>query len=82
VPWGHYEHLIDYPDAYQYAALINFNVPATGSGRGSGIFLHEATGGSTAGCVSLPPDELVAALRWIDASTWIVMAPDDVIRTL
>ena len=82
VRWGHYEHLIDYPDAYQYAALINFNVPVTGSGRGSGIFLHESNGGSTAGCVSLPRDQLVAALRWIDGSTRIVMAPDDTIRTL
>ena len=82
VPWGHYEHLIDYADAYQYAALINFNVPVTGSGRGSGIFLHESNGGSTAGCVSLPRDQLVAALRWIDGSTRIVMAPDDTIRTL
>jgi L,D-peptidoglycan transpeptidase YkuD (ErfK/YbiS/YcfS/YnhG family) len=82
VPWGHFEHLIDYPDAYEYAALIDFNVPVTGSGRGSGIFLHESNGGSTAGCVSLPRDQIVAALRWIDASTRIVMAPDDTIRTL
>ncbi|MGI9079996.1 MAG: L,D-transpeptidase family protein [Acidimicrobiales bacterium] len=74
-PWGHFEHLIDYPVAYRYVALIDFNVPARG-GIGSGIFLHESTGGSTAGCVSLPEAELLTALRWIDpATTRIIMGP-------
>ena len=80
-PWGHFEHLADYPVQYQDAALINFNVPAHGA-VGSGIFLHAAHTGATAGCVSLPVDELLTALRWIDGSTRIVMAPDDTIRSL
>ncbi len=80
-PWARFEHLSDYPVQYQYAALINFNVPARDA-IGSGIFLHAAHSGATAGCVSLPVDQLLVALRWIDAGTRIVMAPDDTIRTL
>ncbi len=81
-PWGHFEHLVDYPVAYRYVAVIDFNLPARG-GIGSGIFLHESTGGSTAGCVSLPEDELLAALRWIDpGSTRIVMGPESELAKL
>ncbi|HEX3394619.1 MAG TPA: L,D-transpeptidase family protein [Acidimicrobiales bacterium] len=73
--WGHFEHLVDYPVAYRYVALIDFNVPARG-GIGSGIFLHESTGKPTAGCVSLPEAQLLTALRWIDpATTRIIMGP-------
>ena len=82
VPWGHYEQLSRQPIAYQYSALIDFNVPVSGSARGSGIFLHVSKGASTAGCVSLPVSELRTALRWIDGNTRIVMGPDSVIRTL
>ncbi len=80
--WNHFERLIDYPVQYEYAAMINFNVPAR-SGVGSGIFLHVTKGGgNTAGCVALPRDQLLSALRWIDGGTRIVMGPDDVIRSL
>lgn len=74
-PWGHFERLADYPAQYRYAALINFNVPVTGYGRGSGIFLHVSTGGPTAGCVGLPTPALLWVMRWIDAGTRIVMGP-------
>ncbi len=81
-PWGHFEHLVDFPVAYRYAALINFNVPARGP-IGSGIFLHVSTGGSTAGCVSLPEDVLLATLRWIDpGSTRIIMGPESELPNL
>lgn len=80
-PWSSAEHLIDHPVAYRYAAVIDFNSPATGP-YGSAIFLHVGTGGPTAGCVSLPQPELLATLRWIDGGTRIVMGPDAVIRSL
>jgi len=81
-PWGHFEHLVDFPVAYRYVALIDFNVPPRG-GIGSGIFLHESTGGSTAGCVSLAEDELLTTLRWIDpASTRIIMGPESELSKL
>ncbi len=81
-PWKRSEHLIDYPVAYREAALINFNTGPVRAGVGSGIFLHVSTGGSTAGCVSLPESQLLQAMRWIDGATQIVMGPDQVIRSL
>lgn len=79
-PWAASEHLVDYPVAYRYAALINFNEPPSGP-YGSGIFLHVSTGRPTAGCVSLPQAELLQILPWIDASTRIVMGPQSVLTS-
>jgi L,D-peptidoglycan transpeptidase YkuD (ErfK/YbiS/YcfS/YnhG family) len=53
------------PVAYQHGAVIAYNTTRT-PGVGSGIFLHVSTGRATAGCVSLPVDQLVAVLRWLD----------------
>lgn len=78
-PWTSAEHLIDYPIAYRYAAVIDFNSPPNGP-YGSAIFLHVSTNGPTAGCISLPESQLVRVLRWIDGNTQIVMGPDSVIR--
>lgn len=56
---------MDNVPAYTYGAVIAYNA-ARMPGRGSAIFLHVSTGSATAGCVSLPLDELVAVLRWLD----------------
>ena len=61
--------------AYRYAAVIDFNYRRPVYGRGSGIFLHQQTGGPTAGCVSLNPADLVAVLRWLRPGTRIAMGP-------
>jgi L,D-peptidoglycan transpeptidase YkuD (ErfK/YbiS/YcfS/YnhG family) len=61
--------------AYRYAAVIDFNYRRPVWGRGSGIFLHQQTGGPTAGCVSLRPTDLVAVLRWLRPGTRIAMGP-------
>ena len=50
--------------AYDYAAVIGYNT-ARVPGRGSAIFLHVGTGTATAGCVSLPPAQLLDVLRWL-----------------
>jgi L,D-peptidoglycan transpeptidase YkuD (ErfK/YbiS/YcfS/YnhG family) len=52
--------------AYRHFAVVEFNMRPVVAGRGSGIFLHAQTGNSTNGCVSLPVDKLVTALRWLD----------------
>ena len=52
--------------AYRHFAVIEYNMRPVVPGRGSGIFLHAQTGNSTNGCVSLPADKLVTALRWLD----------------
>jgi L,D-peptidoglycan transpeptidase YkuD (ErfK/YbiS/YcfS/YnhG family) len=65
-PGGGSEALWRVTTAYQHFALINYNVPAV-AGRGSAIFLHDATGsGSTAGCVSVAPAALNTVLGWLD----------------
>lgn len=51
--------------AYTYGAVIAYNTART-PGLGSAIFLHVSTGGPTAGCVSLPADQLLDVLRWLD----------------
>jgi L,D-peptidoglycan transpeptidase YkuD (ErfK/YbiS/YcfS/YnhG family) len=53
--------------AYSYGAVIAYNEART-PGLGSAIFFHVATGGSTAGCVSLPVSQLVPVLQWLDPS--------------
>jgi L,D-peptidoglycan transpeptidase YkuD (ErfK/YbiS/YcfS/YnhG family) len=68
--------------AYRYAAVIDFNYRRPVWGRGSGIFLHQQTGGPTAGCVSLRQTDLFAVLRWLRPGTRIVMGPASFVRSL
>ena len=51
--------------AYRDFAVISYNTGPVVPGRGSAIFLHDSTGGSTNGCVSLPRPELLRVLRWL-----------------
>lgn len=53
------------PTAYEHAAVIAYNSART-PGLGSAIFLHASTGEPTAGCASLPVDQLRAVLVWLD----------------
>jgi L,D-peptidoglycan transpeptidase YkuD (ErfK/YbiS/YcfS/YnhG family) len=50
---------------YDYGAVIAYNTART-PGLGSGIFLHVNIGIATAGCVTLPVDELLRVLRWLN----------------
>ena len=61
--------------AYQHAAVIDFNYRRPVYKKGSDIFLHQQTGGPTAGCVSLRHKDLVAVLRWLRPGTRIAMGP-------
>lgn len=60
--WSSAEQLAN-PPAYDYAQVIGYN-ESRRPGRGSAIFLHVATGGPTAGCVSLPVSALLEVMRW------------------
>jgi len=55
------------PGVYDYGAVIAYNTVRT-PGLGSAIFLHVSSGGTTAGCVSLPTPELLSVLRWLEPS--------------
>ena len=63
------------PDAYPYLAVIEFNMSPVVPGRGSGIFLHATTRGTTNGCISIPKPQLRHVLRWLrpDASPQIAV---------
>ncbi|HUC38467.1 MAG TPA: L,D-transpeptidase family protein [Acidimicrobiales bacterium] len=61
------EPMYDEP-AYDYGAVIAYNMDPVTPGAGSAIFLHVSTGGPTAGCVSLPTSELLDVLNWMDPS--------------
>ena len=50
---------------YRYFAVIDYNSHPIVRGRGSAIFLHVSDGGRTAGCVSLPEQQLLRVLRWL-----------------
>jgi L,D-peptidoglycan transpeptidase YkuD (ErfK/YbiS/YcfS/YnhG family) len=49
--------------AYREFAVIEFNAHPVVPGLGSGMFLHDDTGGPTNGCVSLPRLQLIALLQ-------------------
>jgi L,D-peptidoglycan transpeptidase YkuD (ErfK/YbiS/YcfS/YnhG family) len=57
---------MDNQPAYDDGAVIAYNTAPVVPGAGSAIFLHVATGGPTAGCVSLPMTALLEVLRWLD----------------
>jgi L,D-peptidoglycan transpeptidase YkuD (ErfK/YbiS/YcfS/YnhG family) len=59
----------------RYAAVIDFNHRRPVYNKGSGIFLHQQTGGPTAGCVSLRPRDLVAMLRRLRPGSRVAMGP-------
>ena len=51
--------------AYADGMVIGYNTGRT-PGLGSAIFLHLNIGIATAGCVTLPPAELLPLLRWLN----------------
>lgn len=68
ITWNSAEHLMDYPQAYKYAIVINYNMSPVISGKGSAIFLHCMTGSYTAGCIAIPEDDMLYILKHLDSS--------------
>jgi L,D-peptidoglycan transpeptidase YkuD (ErfK/YbiS/YcfS/YnhG family) len=62
---GNSEGMWQNPTAYPYLAVVEFNMRPVVPGRGSGIFLHAATGRATNGCISLQRGHLRHVLRWL-----------------
>lgn len=67
IKWNSAEHLIDYPYAYKYAVVINYNMSPIVSGKGSAIFLHCMTGTYTAGCVAISENDMLFILKKLDS---------------
>lgn len=60
------EHLEDYPNAYAYACVTNFNMPPyTVPERGCAIFFH-CSKGATGGCIGLSEPDMIRTLLWLD----------------
>ena len=68
IAWNSAEHLIDYPQAYKYAVVINYNMSPVVSGKGSAIFLHCMTGSYTAGCVAIPESSMKHIIKQLDSA--------------
>ena len=62
--WGSAEHLSSV-SVYDYAVVIGYNKDCI-PGEGSAFFLHSSSGSPTAGCVSVPSEQMVEILRWLD----------------
>jgi L,D-peptidoglycan transpeptidase YkuD (ErfK/YbiS/YcfS/YnhG family) len=82
------EKLTDYRAEYEFAAIINFNIPTptkpADTRRGGGIFLHVHGDGPTAGCVSVRRADMLRIMRWLDPAKKprIVMGPRSVLSRL
>jgi L,D-peptidoglycan transpeptidase YkuD (ErfK/YbiS/YcfS/YnhG family) len=76
--WRSAERLSEAPDAYEWAAVIEYNRAPTIPGVGSAIFIHVSVGHPTTGCVAIGRAELREILRWLRPETApaIVIAPE------
>ena len=68
ISWNSAEHLTDYPSAYKYSVVINYNMDPVEKYKGSAIFLHCMTDSYTAGCVAVPEKDMLEILKWLDSS--------------
>lgn len=68
ITWNSAEHLIDYPQVYKYAVVINYNMSPVIAGKGSAIFLHCMSGSYTVGCVAVPENDMLYILKHLDSS--------------
>lgn len=67
------EHLIDYRISYEFAITLDFD---NGPGGGSAFFLHVSNGIPTAGCISVPRDQMLYLMRTIKKGAYIVNIND------
>lgn len=68
ITWNSAEHLADYPLAYKYAVVINYNMNPVIPYKGSAIFLHCMTGSYTAGCVAIPENDMLYIINQLDST--------------
>ncbi len=51
---------------YTYAVVMDYNRNPVRPGAGSAFFLHVSEGKPTTGCISIPKDQVVSIMRWLD----------------
>ena len=72
VDWSSAEHIASYPTAYAYCLALSYNSSCT-PGKGSAIFLHCSTGGSTAGCIAISQSAMITVLQNVTSDCAIVI---------
>lgn len=69
------EHMADYPELYRYGIVINYNMNRVPY-AGSGFFVHCSGKGPTAGCVSLPTEQMKLLMQQLRPGAYIVNMND------
>lgn len=79
---GRSEALWEATTPYQRFAVVGYNAGPVVAGAGSAVFVHDATGGPTIGCVSVAAADLDRLLVWLDPrrSPTIVIGTEAEIR--
>ncbi|SHH73765.1 L,D-peptidoglycan transpeptidase YkuD, ErfK/YbiS/YcfS/YnhG family [Sporobacter termitidis DSM 10068] len=73
--WRGAEHLLDYPDSYAWAVVVEYNMENIIPGKGSAVFLHCGTR-PTSGCIAVDEPGLLRILKWLDPA----LSPEIMIR--
>ena len=74
IDWVSSEHLYKYEPSYNYALALNYNETCV-PGVGCAIFLHcpSATFGTTAGCIAIPEENMIQAMRLLQKDCVIII---------
>jgi L,D-peptidoglycan transpeptidase YkuD (ErfK/YbiS/YcfS/YnhG family) len=72
------EKLWEVVPEYDYGVVIDYNRAPIQPGAGSAFFVHVTDGRPTAGCVSMPVNDLLPLMRWLDPAQAprIAMGPE------
>ena len=68
--WDSDERMLRPDGLYRYGLFVDHNAPSVQPGAGSCIFLHlwRGPGAPTAGCTAMAEADMLAVLRWLDAT--------------
>lgn len=74
IDWASSEHLYKYAPSYHYALALNYNEDCV-PGVGCAIFLHcpNNSFGTTAGCIAIPEENMIQAMRLLQADCVIII---------
>ncbi|MGN0255429.1 MAG: hypothetical protein ACI4D6_05550 [Chordicoccus sp.] len=76
--WSSGENIVGTGSAYNYVLSIGYNTDCT-PGLGSAVFLHCSTGRPTAGCVSIPENEMITILQNLtDGCAFVIDTPENI----
>ena len=64
------ERLLRHDHINKYAIVIDYNTNPIVNGKGSAIFMHVERSAyhKTAGCISIPEEEIIKLIKWLDPS--------------